>query len=117
MSESTKEMLSQGIRTWAQYERDISAMKQEMKTQKTAQKQIMHEMIEIMKRENLTNLTNAQNETVEYVRHVTHRQPSAKELKRMLHDFFENDAAKAEELAKFISDGRREVVREFLRHK
>ena len=103
---SERELLIQTIKQWVKNDRDMTALKKELKKRQDEQKKITQTLISIMRENDLPEAD------IAYVQKTQKKSISKKSIVPILTRYYKGDTNKVSELAQFIFDNRETVVQE-----
>jgi hypothetical protein len=112
----TKEQLINNIKEWIKIDSEISKLKSEIK-ERTNKKKFLTENLVMVMKTNSIDCFDITGGALVYKKNKVKKPLSGKTLLTALQNYYKNDAAMAEEIAKHVMDSREEQVKETIRRK
>ena len=112
----TKEQLMKGIKEWVQTDNDLIKLKNEVKELNDKKKELTESLVGVMK-QNEIDCFDIKGGSISYKKNVVKKPITGKTLMASLAQYYKNEPAVAEELAKYVMNNREEQVKETIKRK
>jgi len=113
---STKDELVSHIKSWLQYDNDISNLQKQIKELRENKKNLTSSLVDIMK-ENEIDCFDITNGKLIYSKSKVKKPINKKSLLEALQIYFKDNTELAQNVSQHILDNREETVKESIRHK
>jgi DNA-directed RNA polymerase subunit F len=113
---ASKEQMVTHIKRWMQYDNEIKKLQDELKTKKELRKQHTHELVEIMKTNDI-DCFDVNNGKLIYTKTKVKAPLNKSQMMQALMQFYNNDEARVRELGDHLMSARQEKINESIRRK
>jgi len=110
------EQLKHAVREWVKLDNEIRALNKEITTRRNEKKDISKKLVDVM-RDNKLDVFDLKDGQLMYVKKNKKKPITQKQLLTVLSTYYQNDAAKAEQIHKYIMDNREETTEECIQRK
>ena len=112
----SKEQMVTHIKRWMQYDNEIKKLQDELKTKKELRKQHTHELVEIMKTNDI-DCFDVNNGKLIYTKTKVKTPLNKSQMMQALMQFYNNDELRVRELGDHLMSARQEKINESIRRK
>ena len=112
----SKEQMVTHIKRWIQYDNEIKKLQEELKTRKDLRKQHTHELVEIMKNNDI-DCFDVNNGKLIYTKTKIKAPLNKAQMMHALMQFYNNDEVRVRELGDHLMSARQEKINESIRRK
>jgi hypothetical protein len=112
----TKEELIINIKEWIRIDNELLKLQSEIKTRKNKKKELSQSLVDVMKKNTIDCFDIAGGSLI-YKKSKVKKPINAKTLMAALQNYYKNDPATAETIAKHVMDNREEQVKETIQRK
>ena len=113
---ASKEQMVTHIKRWMQYDNEIKKLQDELKTKKELRKQHTHELVEIMKTNDI-DCFDVNNGKLISTKTKVKAPLNKSQMMQALMQFYNNDEARVRELGDHLMSARQEKINESIRRK
>jgi len=112
----TKEQLVNNIKEWIKFDNEIVQLKNDIKDKNNKKKELTNNLVTVMKT-NEIDCFDINGGSLVYKQNKVKKQINGKTLLSALKNYYKNEPAIAEELAKHVMDSREEQIKEVIKRK